>query len=298
MREPLVSIIVPVYNVEQYLRRCLDSVLAQTYSNWECICVNDGSPDGSAAILAEYSSKDERFRILDRENGGLSAARNTALDAMAGEYMIFIDSDDFIHPQLLEITVYQALRDQSDLVVFRYDHFYRNFTKFTHFIGLPDIKPCFRRYVREQVPYLVTDNIYAYATDDSHKRHEGIDNRYRVKHCQVWRNLYRTSVVEGIRFYPGINYEDLPWWGSVLLRLKKVTINNLPLYYYYPNKSSFLLSSNDRKKIRHLKAAISVAEKVYENAGTEEQKRIWDERFITPFKRRLARKQRKYGDVE
>ena len=96
---PAVSIIIPVYNVEKYLRRCLDSVLGQTFPDWEAICVNDGSPDGSRAIVEEYAKADPRFILYDKPNGGLSDARNFGLSKAGGEYVVFLDSDDFIHPQ-------------------------------------------------------------------------------------------------------------------------------------------------------------------------------------------------------
>lgn len=99
---PRFSIIIPVYNVQQYLPHCLDSVLAQTCPDWEAVCVNDGSMDGSLAILNEYASKDKRFRIIDQPNGGLSAARNAGIRAAKGEYIFFLDSDDWIVPDALE----------------------------------------------------------------------------------------------------------------------------------------------------------------------------------------------------
>lgn len=99
---PRFSIIIPVYNVQQYLPHCLDSVLAQTCPDWEAVCVNDGSTDGSLAILNEYASKDKRFRIIDQPNGGLSAARNAGIRAAKGEYVFFLDSDDWIVPDALE----------------------------------------------------------------------------------------------------------------------------------------------------------------------------------------------------
>lgn len=97
----MVSIVVPVYNVESYLRECLDSVLAQTFSDWECICVDDGATDDSPTILAEYAERDSRFRIIRQSNGGLSAARNTGMDAANGTYVYFLDSDDMLVPDAL-----------------------------------------------------------------------------------------------------------------------------------------------------------------------------------------------------
>ncbi len=92
---PTVSVIVPVYNTEKYLRRCLDSILGQTYTDWECLVIDDGSTDGSADICDEYAAGDARFRVFHKENGGVSSARNLGLDKSGGEYFIFMDSDDF-----------------------------------------------------------------------------------------------------------------------------------------------------------------------------------------------------------
>ncbi len=113
---PTISIIIPVYNVERCLRRCLDSVAQQTFEDWEAVCVNDGSPDGSAAILAEYASRDSRFKIVTKENGGLSDARNVGMEHSTGEYVMYLDSDDLIHPQTMEIALALARRDGSDVV--------------------------------------------------------------------------------------------------------------------------------------------------------------------------------------
>ena len=97
------SIIIPVYNTEKYLRECLDSVLAQTIGDWEAICVDDGSTDGSAAILDEYAAKDARFRVIHQANAGVSAARNAALGAAKGEFFLFLDGDDLLRNDALEM---------------------------------------------------------------------------------------------------------------------------------------------------------------------------------------------------
>lgn len=120
---PTFSIIVPVYKVESYLRRCIDSVLAQTYSNFELILVDDGSPDNCGAICDEYAEKDSRIHVIHQENGGLSAARNAGLDVATGKFIYFLDSDDAIRPNLLE-TVLPYMEDGNDMVAFHYDDFY------------------------------------------------------------------------------------------------------------------------------------------------------------------------------
>ena len=93
---PFFSIIIPVYNVAPYLRECLDSVIAQTFTDWEAICVDDGSTDGSGAILDEYAAKDKRFRVIHQKNAGVSVARNAAIELMHGDWFLFVDADDVI----------------------------------------------------------------------------------------------------------------------------------------------------------------------------------------------------------
>ncbi len=110
------SIIVPVYNVEAYLPRCLDSILAQTLADWECICIDDGSPDGCGAILDEYAAKDTRFVVIHKENGGTSTARNAGLDVARAEYIGFVDPDDWIEPNTYELALDAAHRSDADIV--------------------------------------------------------------------------------------------------------------------------------------------------------------------------------------
>ena len=113
---PKVSIIVPVYNTEKYLRRCLDSIAAQTFADWECICVDDGSPDASGAICDEYAAKDSRFVVIHQKNGGVSRARNAGLDAARGEWIAFVDSDDWVEPETYELAWNAAQTHGADLV--------------------------------------------------------------------------------------------------------------------------------------------------------------------------------------
>ena len=116
MKTPLISIIIPVYNVEKYLSECLDSVIAQTYQNWEAICVNDGSPDNCGAILDQYASTDPRIKVIHQENRGVSDTRNVGLKQAIGEYITFLDSDDMLYPQFLEYMLNTIQKDNSDIV--------------------------------------------------------------------------------------------------------------------------------------------------------------------------------------
>ena len=119
MAAPLFSIIVPVYKVEEYLAECLDSILSQSFKDFEIICVNDCSPDGSAKILADYAKKDSRIKVIEHSvNQGLSAARNTGVAAATGDYIYYIDSDDMIAEKTLEILEWQIRCTRADIVVF------------------------------------------------------------------------------------------------------------------------------------------------------------------------------------
>ena len=112
------SVLIPVYNVEKYLAECVDSVLGQSYTDYEIILVDDGATDSSGTMCDEYALKDSRIRVIHRENGGLSAARNTGLRAATGEYVYFLDSDDYIEPQTLASLISAANKEQADVVFF------------------------------------------------------------------------------------------------------------------------------------------------------------------------------------
>lgn len=115
MEDKLISIIIPVYNVQNYLRECIDSVIAQTYKNLEIILVDDGSPDKSGEICDEYSKKDARIKVIHKENGGLSDARNVALDIAKGEYIGFIDSDDYVEKDMFETLHTLAVEHNAEI---------------------------------------------------------------------------------------------------------------------------------------------------------------------------------------
>ena len=115
---PKISIIIPVYNVEKYLSICLDSILAQSFTDFEVICINDGSDDKSLEILNEYKNKDSRIRVISQENAGVSAARNRGLNVANGEYISFVDPDDWIEPDCYEIAYNKAVNTNADMLFF------------------------------------------------------------------------------------------------------------------------------------------------------------------------------------
>ena len=123
MISELISIIVPIYNVENYLRQCLDSILNQTYQNFECLLINDGSPDNSVEICREYVAKDSRFCYFEKENGGLSSARNVGIENSRGTYITFVDSDDWLDSNYLEVLHSKIVEYDTDFVIGAYKKF-------------------------------------------------------------------------------------------------------------------------------------------------------------------------------
>ena len=123
MGNELISIVVPIYNVEKYLRQCLDSILDQTYEHFECLLINDGSPDNSADICKEYVDKDARFHYFEKENGGLASARNFGIKYSKGKYITFIDSDDWVESDYLEVLYSKIKEYNTDFVISSYKKF-------------------------------------------------------------------------------------------------------------------------------------------------------------------------------
>lgn len=117
---PLISVVVPIYNVEKYLRKCIDSILSQSYANLEIILVDDGSPDNSGEICDEYANRDHRIKVIHKENGGLSSARNAGLDVCTGEYISFIDSDDFVSPYFIQALYSAAEKYDADVTTYNW----------------------------------------------------------------------------------------------------------------------------------------------------------------------------------
>ena len=284
----LISIVIPIYNVEPYLKRCLDSLIAQSHENWEAILVDDGSPDACGDIADDYALRDRRFKVIHKANEGVSKARNVGMAQAGGKYLLFLDPDDFFHPQLMELCLRAAEAGNADMVTFTYHHFYRTFNKILHFLHLPDCRPRFKKY--GSINYITTDNIFDYATEYSHPK--DIDRRWAVKHCQPCFRMYRTSLVREIPFIEGIRFEDFPWWSEVLLHVGRCAILNLPLYYYFPNPKSFLISSDARQLADNLERSIVAAKKIYDDAPAD-KKALWEGRFLAPFVGYLEKKRRK-----
>lgn len=216
---PGISVIIPVYNSEKWLKECLDSVLGQTFENFEVIAVNDGSTDSSRKILEEYSAKDDRVRIVDRKNGGLSAARNTGIDASQGKYLFFLDSDDIISVEALRY-LYEALEvERADVSagIITYDR-----------KSLHDI----RKEVR-----CISVAGAAFCADILYQTGE-----YILSACC---RLYKRNLFEGERrFAEGQYYEDLELIPRIVAGTGKIALVPLCLYFYRQHPASFVHTFN------------------------------------------------------
>ena len=214
--KPTISVIVPVYNVEPYLRQCIDSILAQTYSNFELILVDDGSPDNCGAICDEYAAKDSRIVVIHQENRGLSAARNAGLDIMHGEYVTFVDSDDLLHYQALEI-------------LHRYLNLYdADICKGIGRMFEVDSEVCMTDISDPEIRCLT--------------RHEACRELCESMNWMVivCCKLYKSCIFDNIRFPVGKKHEDEAVMHRVLYLAEKVVSVWERLYYYRQNPTSIM----------------------------------------------------------
>lgn len=219
------SIIIPVYNVEQYLRDCLDSVLCQTFSDWEAVCVNDGSTDGSAAILEEYVIKDRRFKIVTQPNGGLSAARNSGMEEAKGDYIVFLDSDDWLELNALETLVRNL--DGEDMLCFS---------------G--------RRYFEDEKEYRQADNLNerSYSSGMEYYNENALQSRDFAFVCVVLRAYRRDFIVcNHLWFKEGIFHEDNLFTPIACYHAKKVKQIGDCLYDYRVRANSITTTSNIKR---------------------------------------------------
>ncbi len=223
---PKVSVVLPVYNVEKYLERCLKSLVSQTFKDIEIICVNDGSTDRSSSILQEFAAKDNRIQIINQENQGLSMARNNGLEKAKGEWTMFIDSDDALHPQAVEICLHFAGQNLADLVCFQYEKSSG---------GPYQIK----EFKRSVIQSKFSNNPLEFAFQKGD---------FRISFA-VWNKFYKTSTIRNIPFIKGIYYEDGPYTFALLARHLRTVVLDAKLYFYTKNMSSI---SNKKPSIKQL----------------------------------------------
>lgn len=203
--EPLVSIIIPVYNVEKYLPECLDSIINQTYSNLEIILVDDGSPDKCGEICDKYAVSDLRIKVIHKENGGVSSARNAGMDISTGEWISFIDSDDTIEKEMISEAISTVLKDKTDMCILDYDKIYDN-----------------RNY--KNVKY-ISEKTYIYDNEDI--------ITYFKKICMCNFIVKSCKIINAIRFNDDINLgEDLLFEFQIYGRINSFSYLNKVMYHY------------------------------------------------------------------
>lgn len=226
MAEKTVSVIIPVYNVRDYLRKCLDSVAAQTYKALEVIIVNDGSPDDSLEIALEYTARNPHFHCYTIENRGQGGARTYGMEQATGDYIMFLDSDDYIAPNCVEALTSAAESTGSDMVVANcYD-------------------------VREDGSVLYAyKNVYKSAVTNLAQEPEILFNR-----VAPWGKLYKRELLEGLQFACRVWYEDMRLIPKIYLRASRVCYIEDSLVYYVQRSGSTMNNKNYRRNLEVIEA--------------------------------------------
>ena len=228
----LISVIVPVYNVEDYLEECLESIRQQTYTDIEIILVNDGSTDGSKEICERYCAKDSRFKLVNQENQGLSEARNVGVRESIGEYIYFVDSDDVIKVDILE-TLFSFMKDDVDIV------------------------GCNHSTKKEDLIQHTSPNIIFQGNSS-----EAISSclNFRGVTYFAWDKLYRRNLVEAVPFLKGLIYEDF-YTGMVTLKyIRKIIVIDTIGYYYRIRSDSIMRKKHSEKNLDIFKICDSLLE--------------------------------------
>lgn len=226
--QPLISVIVPIYKVETYLKKCVDSIINQTYENLEIILVDDGSPDNCPIICDAYAKQDSRVKVVHKQNGGLSDARNAGMQIAKGEYVSFIDSDDYISLDFIE-TLYNTMTDEdSDIVECEIVKFHEN--------ELPE----------------ATGSLNTESFDTEKGLSLLIDeNRF---HQYVWNKLYKAEIALKILFAKGKLNEDEFWTYQIFGQAKKVTKIYKTMYFYLQRESSIMGNTFSLRRLDALEA--------------------------------------------
>ena len=257
------SIIVPIYNVALYLRKCVDSLFAQDISDYEIILVDDGSTDDSGAIADELVDAFRlsplasrlKMRVIHQSNSGLSEARNTGTREAKGQYILFVDSDDYLQPNTLGTLLEQAERDNLDVFRFRYQNVKENGEAFAPYKDMTNYND-----------YSVT------ATDGLTFLNERMSTQ-----CYAWQFVVKAEIVRQELFTPSIYFEDTDWTPRMLLRAKRVASTELVVYNYLWREGSITLSQKDIAKMRkQLDDKLNILAKLNQLGNTVSDRRWFD----------------------
>lgn len=220
MKKRLISVIIPVYNVEDFLPRCIDSAIKQTYENLEIFLVDDGSTDASGRICDEYKKKDNRIKVIHKRNGGLSDARNVAIDSMKGDYVFFLDSDDYMSEETISLLYKCMIDNEADIVT----------TQYIEFSG---------------EDYIESDRAIVSKDCITLSNKDALENLMYQKDCKTsaWGKLYKASLFDNIRYPKGKICEDLPTTYLLFAKASKICLGIGKLYYYNQRQGSIINSS-------------------------------------------------------
>jgi glycosyltransferase involved in cell wall biosynthesis len=243
-----ISVIVPVYKVENYLHRCVDSIINQTYKNLEIILVNDGSPDSSGKICDEYAAKDDRIIVIHKKNEGSSCARNAGLEIATGDYISYVDSDDYINESMLKLMLCKMLELNLDIVEIA---------------------------AKTSNSTLVSDNSFM-VQDQVSCRKRIIQNSV----FSVWRRLYKASLISDLRFIPKIIHQDVFYTIDVLNRINQLGFLNSAFYHYNTDNESIIRSKYSLEKIT---TGIRATEYIINNTIGESELKQTVDNYITYY---------------
>lgn len=213
--DKLISIIIPVYNVEEYLERCVESVINQTYKNLDIILVDDGSSDRSVAICDEYAALDSRIRVVHKVNGGVSSARNTGLDMARGEIISFLDSDDWVHSEYLERLLELMESRKADIAMCDF----------------------LRTSSKNELAELGSENIIEYSNLEALEQF--LDKHY-VQMVVLWGKLYKRELFDELRFPLGRVHEDEYLTYKLIFRAEKIAFTSLKMLCYWKRPDSIM----------------------------------------------------------
>lgn len=229
MDASLISVIVPIYKVEKYLDRCVQSIVDQTYRNLEIILVDDGSPDNCPTMCDAWAEKDSRIKVIHKKNGGLSDARNAGMEVATGQLMGFIDSDDYIAPEMYQLLYERMKADDSDIAACGVEMVFEDGTPSRPLTGAGDY---------------VLDTLQAM---------EAIIQENYLKQ-PVWYKLYRTKLVRDILFPVGKYHEDVYWSYQAVARARKVSVADQICYYYIQRSGSIMGEGYTMKRLDAVEA--------------------------------------------
>lgn len=247
MKQPLISVIIPVYGVEKYISQCLESVINQTYNNLEIIVINDGTKDRSAEIAKEYAAKDSRIKVYDFKNGGLSVARNRGLEIATGEYISYLDSDDWLDTKMYETLLETAMKNEADMVK----------------CGIIETNGA----SEEKITFSDVKII-------NNEQHKAFENYFKgILWTLAWNGLYKKELAKKVKFPDNVVHEDNYSSGMFLYLAKKVIAMPFCLNYYRVNDAG--ISKGGVKKPLDKILAISNLKKDLLALGFVDKKLDW-----------------------